>query len=373
MRRLANSPLAWLLGFLVFSLLLFLISSGQSRSESEKSAIITSDAPAGLSLFYELKNHLKPQSASVTRRPFLDPRSLEKIDTLMILAPRRPVTEHEADVIAKAVDHGLYLIISAPSRDSFRFVSSVLLATRTPLPSLSEDEKFINAQPISVKGSETQTVFSEQETYSFYSAFKLNAGDTFCELEKRYCYWREFTYGSGKIAVIAGLAPFSNGLIRLENNSTLASRLALLSGHILFDEYHQLFSEKTWFDFFTDPAFAGPLLGLIIGTLLFFTLAYHPFYELNRSAPKAGSRRSYHQFNQQIVLYAMQKPGSLISAVFAHAESMLRLFPREKAAIEETLLPLRETQGRPTDETLRAIADRLLKLHQTILREKGRK
>jgi hypothetical protein len=309
-------------GGIIAILLMWALANTKRYAVGSKFPLTGSSSPAGVSVFFELKESLQKSSSVSLRRPILKETDLANFQTLFILSPA----------------------IRAFVGEAPNFTDSV--ATNA----VSKDK---------------HGLFAQNESYSFYS--RLRFQDDICFQNSADCYVRSGKSGSGDVTVFAGLPPFANGLIGREQNTALASRLALSSGRIAFDDYHLLATEKTLGDFLTDPGIVGPVLGLLIGIFLYFFFGGGEFEEEVARASTGQKVRSLHSLNREILRAVVGEKRSMQEACVKHAQFLERLMPRDREQIQKLLKGLvsSELSGITT-------AKRLVRFHQNWLKSRGR-
>lgn len=353
---------------------IFLILYGLAADWAAKREILAnptslSRQSGGMSIFTEIKSAVRPDSTVLQRKPFLFETDFAGVDTVFILSPLAPLSPREAKLVSDQVKAGKNLVVSFHDEKTSRNVAPLIahLGIRTKWEA---DKNFQNGKTESIESDYNSRFFREGERYEFYAYYRFqgNSGVD-CRLSAMLCYVREEQVGLGTVLFFAGLPPFNNGLISKADNKSIAFRVAAWSGTSLIDEYHHFFTEKTMKDLWLDPRFLLPILGFVLGALLYFLFAHTELRShLKRRSPAEIGRRSYHEFNREILISFFGTKGALENAVKKQALFLKHLFPDQSERIDRTL---RQSSGQK-DETLKTIT-RLILLHQNILNRKGRK
>lgn len=249
-----------------------------------------SDTGRGLSLFRELVGERGRSLA----RAFLHADVLAGIDTLIIASPRIPLSPLEAKTIETYVKNGGRLVLSFHDEQTYGNVASMIDAVAPKLKA-EVNELFRNDVVVRISGDEGDELFPAGAVDDFYHMYGRMH---FCAQDVASCSVHHVTLGDGEAWIIASLPPFANALVGRGANHDVAARLAAMPGTIGFDEYHQLFSDKTKMNLATEPRIALPLFGMLVIVILQLAFGRAPLPMRARSVVVTPS---YHELGVQLV------------------------------------------------------------------------
>ncbi|MES2962880.1 MAG: DUF4350 domain-containing protein, partial [Bdellovibrionota bacterium] len=314
-----------LAGFLTLVVMLWFVAQMGSSREKGRVARTDSNTPTGIKIFADLKENLQPSSATQWRRPFLKVEDLERFDALFIVAPKISLSAREEGFILDWVKAGGKLILSAENDEGVARISGFLgKAGISPL--IDETPGFKNGRAVEYEAKEDSGFVKAGEKYFAYSPVRFQ--DSLCLKDPGTCWSREGAIESGTVTVFLGFPPFSNAMIDRGDNRKIAARLALGTKRVAFDEYHLLVTEKTTKDLFLDPAFALPLLGMIIGLLLYFLAGGEAeTSDVERRRRKKGAS-SWHDFGRRVLAKTLEREGVLRDGVARQAKFFAALAPK---------------------------------------------
>lgn len=348
-------------------MLWFIVQIGKSREEGRLSRS-DSNTSTGVKVFSDLIENLRPNSATSWRRPFLNLEDLDHFDTIFLVAPRIPLSSREEDILVEWIAEGGHLVVTAEDEEGLDRIRSILHeASFTKL--IDETPGFKQGVATSYEPKNDSSYLKKGESYEAYSPLRFQ--DSICLADEGTCWSRESELDDGKVTLFLGIPPFANAMISRADNKRLAARLALESKRVAFDEYHLLVNEKTTSDLLFDPAFALPMLGMLLGILLYFVAGGEEEVSMLASPARKKRPSSWREFGRRVVQRTLERPGVLREAVLRHGKFFAGLAPKEREEIDEIVRPL--TSG-PTDDGLAAKVGLQLALHhQTWLKNKGRR
>ncbi len=378
----------WDRAIIAGGILLLLVMLGQSllvtRREAARNPTTAADSPSGLSVFYALKERLNPGGATSQRRALFKESDLASYEIYFLLSPKLPPTAREDKLLLDWVEGGGELIVAFHDEDTHERVKTYL--ARAGISAfVNEWSGFRNGETLKAESprepaaspGRPQFLFpapgKDSESYEFYS--RLRFQDALCYQTSVDCYVREGRIGKGRVIAFAGIAPFANGLIGRSDNRKLAVRLALTGNSAAFDDYHLLMTEKTWADFVTDPSIILPMLGLLIGVLLYFFFGTGDYDEVGLRAPQARPRRSYHALNKQILRNVLGDSKSIQEAAERHLKFLERLLPRERERLQKIAAEMAKEsaqQDASSSQVSSKFARRLVLFHYNWLKSRGR-
>lgn len=336
--------------FVAALIVALLIFSGAQQ----KRAGVTSygSSPSGLSVFYELGQDVSPGVLQRMTRAVLSEDELASLDYFLLLAPIAPISKREAELIRTAVLQGTFLVMSFHTREQHARLAPVFSALETTVR-LEPVQDFENGVPEQVIAKADSALLEANRPYFFYSRFKL--GGSRCRRSRIECFYQEFELPEGgKFAVVAGVPPLANGLIGRGANRRIAYQM-LQSDQVKLDEYHHLFAETSLGELLTFPEFILPIVGMIIGIILFFLFGYTPLrFEESGVAPAAFGP-SHHDLYLGIVSGVLGQHEGARDGLEFHRKILARLHP--------------EVNVDRSDE-LRS-ASELISKHQALLKERG--
>lgn len=325
-----------------------------------------SDSSSGVSLFIDWINTQSPESATLTRKPFLKIDEFSSVETLALLSPRSSFSKRETRLLEEFVRKGGKLILSFHSDKTHSVLSPLLTKLGISLPT-EEIESFRNGIPQLVNSPSDQWLFKSGEEYAFYSLVKLKNSE--CIQDSISCFFSQHQIESGTVLVFSGLPFFSNGLLGKSQNAQAAFRLKTWAGKIVFDEYHHFFSDQSWVDFIRKPKLSLPLFGFTVLLFLFFLFGHTPFHERHLRDPTVEDSVSLQSWNER-VFFTMLGSSDFQKASQFHGRHLKRVMTRSGFIVE---LPT-SLQVKSRD-TLLEEGSKLLSLHRHLLlrRRKGTK
>jgi hypothetical protein len=316
----------------------------------------------GLSILKDFSEEFSPQRFSLQKSPILKIEDMSQFKTLLILEPRFPLSSRETTLVQEFVRKGGNLVLGIGFKSEFDTFTYFTQDMRLEVPRYSEDPNFKNGKSNIFSPNEDLFIFKQNEKYEFYSRFIFD--DSQCtRFNPIHCYVRHFQVGSGTITLLAGLPIFSNALIaRSENRKTLF-RLFQIGSPVAVDEYHQFFSNYTFFDLLKELRFSIPIFGFLILTVLYFFFAHTKFHERRISNAKAIQNLSFHHLNERVMFANMDQKSRKMEAVELQALVLKRLLPTKTAAIDACLARLKTAHPEK-------ISLELLTLHKQVLADK---
>jgi hypothetical protein len=342
----------WLTGVSAISIaaFYFLAHNHAEKAKRLEQSTTFSDHAEGLSFFDSYLNEMKKGSSVVREHALSTSLRLPPSSTLAIISPATPLNKKEVELVAGFVKSGGKLILSFSDRDEFRNLEP-LLSEFTSLQT-QKNEAFENGKDtlvsLSPKTEGTMApfygVFQAGENYSFYgSVWWDQPGCEKPEAEKSgktidpsiFCYVAEARPEKGEVLLLAGLPFFANSMVERADNRKAAMRLAEWGTPFTFDEYHHFFSDRTIWDLFLLPAFAGPALGLLLSAILYFAFGYSKFHQRSESEMKKQDFRSFHDVHESMIEGLMNKPENRRSILTEHWHAVEELNSSRRLKIEE--------------------------------------
>lgn len=348
---------------LVATLLYFWVGSATEHREKMSTVTIFGKGGGGVGLFYELLQR-RSVMTTVLQRPFLTKETFAGAHTVLLLSPSMRLSAREENQLLDFVSDGGTLFVSVHNRDSF--LQLVPLLRKLGLPTVVEDTPdFKNGAAQSSTNKEKIGPFNEKESYEFYSPIRFGP----C-LES--CFARTLKMGKGQVTLALGLPVFSNALIAKADNKNVAFRLAS-SPHILVDEYHHFFSDRTFSDLLARPPFFLTMTGILTLLLLFFFFSYSSLsYPRNKSSRVERTGMGFHHLGESLLTSVIEKGDSDREALARHQsflkKSALGAPPEFEARLKEIVPEI--TQVLPKNSFI-SKARRLVKLHQEWLDRKA--
>jgi hypothetical protein len=301
--------------------------------ERSKAVTTFSQGPLGVSLFAQYLRIKNPDSVSTLRQAFLEDEHVDSSSdaALFILAPTRPFSAREANIVAQHVRNGGTLIASFHDNKTYEALSALII-TLGNVPRIKESEKYRASFGTRVRPRATSSLVPEQVDLQFYA---LNVFDsTECRMGLLSCYVHEQTIGNGKLILIAGVPPIANSLLLKNENYQIAAHLANSYSRFIFDEYHHFYSEKDWTDLLKTPWISLPLFSMIVGAFLFFWLGQpelEPLPEYKNKKPSAID------LGEAVVRTIMTKDTNASNHALAiqQMQSLQVLFPKDSEEIRK--------------------------------------
>jgi hypothetical protein len=345
-----------------------LIGLGQARNQTGRLREVTvySRHNKSLSLFRDWKEAVHGQSVTIHHKPFLFPDELSAFDGIMIASPRRPIAVQEARVLATYVRRGGRLLLSAHDSGAYERVQVLLdhlEISGTVTPHLSFKPK----QVAVVTPAADTALFEAGKPYGFYSLIQFS--DSTCEPHRLDCFVRSIEVGQGKVLLSLGLPLPANAMVSHLSNVDFTLAVGRWAPHLLIDEYHHFFTEKTWQDLLARAEFVLPLVGMIAGLVLFFLFGHAPFHEQPVSGVLA---RSYHELNENIVRKFLREPAMAGEALAQQQQFLLRQFPQQAQEVND-LAQRASQQLQRNPKALARVLGEVVRFHQEQLRSRGRR
>ncbi len=343
-----------------------------NRAEQHRAVTVFSRSNRSLSLFREWKESAPGQSVAINRKAFLFPQELTAFDAIMIASPRMHIQSKEAKNLADYVAEGGRLVLSAHDRRTYKNLSSVL--DMLDIDRAIEDHKaFTNKQITAATLSDEHALFIPQRQYGFYSLIQF---DCACELETSACEPRNLAcfvhdkdVGKGQVVLLLGLPLPANSMVEHLANIDFTLALGRWAPHLLIDEYHHFFTDKTAQDLLARLDFTLPLGGMIVGLILFFLFGHSRFHERPFKPVRA---RAYHELNENIVRKYLQDPSLALEAVDQQRQFLQRLFPEQIEAVNDLHQYGRQTVSRNPKALPQVLRD-FVHFHREQLRSRGRR
>ena len=358
---------------LVVLLLLGLVAViwlGQVRDEVEQMQSVTvySRHNKSLSLFREWKAGATGQSVSVNKKAFLFPDELAGFDGVMIASPRRAIAAREAEILADYVRQGGRLILSAHDHETYDQLDWLLFELDLPRPGEIEvHANYQSRQVRTVVPEDNQVGFDRERAYGFYSLIQFSPAG--CEGRELACFvqWREIE--AGQVLLVLGLPLMGNAMVERLSNMDFTLFVGRWAPHLLIDEYHHFFTQKTWSDLLARIDFTVPLVGMVVGLVLFFGFAHSRFHErvLNLAAS-----RTYHELNENVVRKFLRNPALTADALDQQRQFMLRLFPTQAEAVNTLYARFSQQVSRNPKVFPQALGE-FVRFHQDQLKRRGRR
>lgn len=362
-----------LVAFLTLVVMVWFIAQVGSARQEGRVARTDSNTPTGIKVFVDLEEKLRADSTTQWRRPFLKADDLERFDALFIVAPKIALSTREEDFVLEWVAKGGHLVLSAENDEGVKRVSRFL--TRAQISDLiDETPGFKNGKAVTYSPKDDSGFFRKGETYTAYSPVRFQ--DSNCLSDPGTCWSREGSYEGGTVTLFLGLPPFANAMIDRTDNRRIAARLALATKRAAFDEYHLLVTEKTTGDLLVDPAFALPLIGMLLGIFLYFIAGGEGDGAAVESSSNRGRKKkasSWQDFGRRVLSKTLERPGTLREAVLRQARFFSALAPRERENIESIVERIQSPPSGGDDAMAAQVALRLTLHHQNWLKSKGRK
>lgn len=347
--------------FLSIFACIFFITLQLAVTPPEKSKAVTtfSQGPLGVSLLAEYLRIKNPNSVSTLRQAFLSEQHTSSSNNaaLFILAPTRPFSAREANIVVQHVRSGGTLIASFHDNKTYEALSALINALGN-VPAIKDSEKYQAGTGTRVRPRGRSTLAPEHVNLQFYA---LNVFDSSaCRVGLLSCFVHEQTIGSGKLILIAGVPPIANSLLLRDENYQIAVHLAKSYKNFLFDEYHHFYSEKGWADLFKTPWISLPLLSMIVGAFLFFWLGQPELEPLPQYTEKKPGALD---LGEAIIRAIMAKDKHTAAQALAirQMQSLHSLFPKDSEEIENVAKANSGT----------ALSRRLWLLHQELLSRRG--
>ena len=345
-----------------------LIWLGQAKNRASQLRAVTvySRHNQSLSLFREWKEAVHEQSVTIHHKAFLFPDELSAFDGIMIASPRRPIAAREARVLATYVRRGGRLLLSAHDTrayEHFQWLLDHLEIHGAIAPHLGFKPKRVAA----VTPAAGTALFEAGKPYGFYSLIQFS--DSACEPHSLDCFVRIIEVEQGKVLLILGLPLPANAMVSHLSNVDFTLAVGRWAPHLLIDEYHHFFTEKTWQDLLAQAEFTIPLVGMIAGLVLFFLFGHSQFHE--RPVSRTLSR-TYHELNENIVRKFLRDPAMAGEALEQQRQFLLRQFPQQANAVND----LAQRTGQQRRQNPKALARGLgefVRFHQEQLRSRGRR
>jgi hypothetical protein len=345
-----------------------LIWLGQAKNRANQLRAVTvySRHNQSLSLFREWKKAVHGQSVTIHHKAFLFPDDLSAFDGIMIASPRRPIAAREARVLATYVRRGGRLLLSAhdtSAYEHFQWLLDHLEINGAIAPHLG----FTPKQVAAVTPAAGTALFEAGKPYGFYSLIQFS--DSACEPHSLDCFARIIEVEQGKVLLILGLPLLANAMVSHLSNVDFTLAVGRWAPHLLIDEYHHFFTEKTWQDLLAQAEFTIPLVGMIAGLVLFFLFGYSPFHE---RPVRRTLARTYHELNENIVRKFLRDPTMAGEALEQQRQFLLRQFPQQTHAIND----LAQRAGQQCCQNPKALARGLgefVRFHQEQLKSRGRR
>ena len=353
------------LAVLVFAALIWL---GQARNQADQLQAVTvySRHNKSLSLFREWKEAVRGQSVSIHRKAFLFPDDLTAFDGIMIASPRRPIAAKEARVLTAYVRRGGRLLLSAHDTDThehFQLLLDQLEIKDAVTPHLGFKPKQVAA----VTPATGTALFEAGKSYGFYSLIQF--ADSACEPYSLDCFVRSIEVEQGNVLLILGLPLPANAMVSHLSNIDFTLAAGRWAPHLLIDEYHHFFTEKTWQDLLARAEFTLPLVGMIAGLVLFFLFGHSQFHERSVSGTLS---RTYHELNENIVHKFLRDSAMAGEALEQQRQFLLRQFPQQANAVNELAQRARQQLRRNPRALARGLGE-FVRFHQEQLRSRGRR
>jgi hypothetical protein len=269
-------------------------------------------------------------------------------------------------VLAAYVRQGGRLILSAHDKGTYVNLQHVLQALAMHHP-VTDDAGFTNKQVRDVSAPSGTAVFAPGKTYGFYSVLQFDLPP--CPGLALECFAREHTLGGGTVLLTLGLPLPANAMLGYAHNVDFTVALGQWAPHLLIDEYHHFFTQKTWQDLALRPDVAIPLGGIIAGLVLFFLFGHSRFHEQALHTPIS---RSYHALNENIVRHFLHDPALAGEALDMQQQFLLRLFPEQAEAVRALLQDARQQVSRRASALPQQLGA-VLRFHREQLSRRGRR
>lgn len=249
---------------------------------------------------------------------------------LLVLSPTMPISSREAGFIFSFVENGGELVLSFHSKETLEVLHS--LNWRFGLTEeIIEDQAFKNYAVELVTPDRKLGRFNASRQYAMYSLFLFDRPE--CQDRNIDCYVQYKKVGKGSVTLVAGFAPFVNGLIGLADNSHFADELLANYPAIVTDEYHHFFSEKSLADLIMTPQVSLPIIGIILISILYFMFGYDRGRQLRKSRTSLKSHRSFHEINLALLANALSTKDSMSETVGLIESVLLSRLPDKKKQI----------------------------------------
>ena len=345
-----------------------LIWLGQARNQASQLQAVTvySRHNKSLSLFREWKEAVHGQSVSMHHKAFLFPDVLSAFDGIMIASPRRPIAAKEAKVLAAYVRQGGRLLLSAHDTGTYEHLQ--LLHDHLEINgAVTPHRGFKPQQVAAVIPAAGTELFEAGKPYGFYSLIQFS--ESACEPHSLDCFVRLIEVDQGKVLLILGLPLPANAMVSHLTNEDFTLAVGRWAPHLLIDEYHHFFTEKTWQDLLARAEFTIPLVGMIAGLVLFFLFGHSQFHE----RPVSGTlSRTYHELHENIVRKFLQDPVMAGEALDQQRQFLLRQFPQQANAVNDLFQRARQ-QLRQNPRALAQLLGEFVRFYQEQLRSRGRR
>lgn len=347
-----------------YVLLLVLHHYGEEKKKYSTTSVFSATS-GGLRIFHDYANAIRLGSIKPAKSAFLSSEVLDNYDALLILSPRREISSREARFVANFLKKGGFVFLSFHDEDSWEMLD----ALRDELKLTSEVQPigdFENQKAIEITPAESNELFRKGKHYTFYS--RLGFKSSTCSHNDLSCYVLRENIGEGTLFVMSGLPVISNVLITKTDNAFFAFELVHRYKRILVDEYRHFFTDKTVSDLLLTPSFTIPILGMVVGALLFFLFGRTEFQFLTPQWVEPKTRRQQHSMNEKILLGFLHKNNTFEAAVLEQARYLEHLFPDRKEQIWASI-EVGDLEDHKVNQNPMKMAESLVTLHQRFLNE----
>lgn len=330
-----------IVGILVFNLFF------ENRKHQERS-VAEGNGP------YQIRPLIENRPADLTKNldmPILDredlgPSTVDGDSILLMLSPRMSLSRRETNILDEKITGGLHLVLSFHDQTSMEAVKKTLLMINSSfVQAFEKNESFENQKTEIIESPVDMAWLRKGERYAFYAPLTMQ--DMRCDLERIFCFIREFEMGRGNITVVAGLFPASSALALQADNQLLAARMIQDPRPMLVDQYHLLQSDRGISELMTEAFFWIPLLIMIVGLIVYMiwgqeTTTSRGFGLLRADRANYLKRRphqpdSYHQFSRRMLQQALKRPAAAAEAAQIQGQWLAQLMAARAGTAPEAL------------------------------------
>lgn len=360
-----------LVASIILLTVLYLWLSAFAENKQRTASVSTfAENGTGTSAFVDFLKQSK-RNITINQQAILTAGQIVGNDVILVLSPIGRLSQRESEILDNFVRQGGLLILSAHNAQSLNNLWPLMERLRLDVK-LIENPDFKNEEIIETFTREHTRLFKAGEQYAVYSPWIMDGRH--CQTTEFDCYFLNQEVGRGEVLFMTGLPVFNNALLSHKDNRAVAFRLRDLHRSFLIDEYHHFFSDKTFWDLLSRPAFLLTLIGMALSVILFFVFGHSRFHETSKLPDPKVRPQSAHALNEKLLLRAVDEPRGYTPALNRHIQLLLTLHPREAGAIQketEALKPKLSENVIPQRVFLER-AKSLIQFHAQFLRKKGR-